>query len=271
MYAITYAAAIPDEVSRHKRYGLLQPLDIPYRPWTSMSMDFVTALPESDGYTQIWVIVDHLTKMAHFIPLRTGEGSDEGSSESPVKDLAKASSGRCRLPSIHPSTEEWSDREDKRDSGGVQHAGNAMDSTCRVDGYQPSFRVGDMVMIDARHFATKRPSKKLDHKKIGPVRMTALIGKRAVRVELPPTMRKTHILCRSKSDARSKHIRGRSRSEVRKKHILCRSKSEVRKKHILCRSKSEARRKHIRGRSRSEVRKKHILCRSRSEAETKHI
>jgi hypothetical protein len=63
-------------------------------------MDFITALPESDGYTQIWVIVDGLTKMAHFIPLRTGEGSDEGSSESPVKDLAKASSGRCRLPSI---------------------------------------------------------------------------------------------------------------------------------------------------------------------------
>jgi hypothetical protein len=58
---------------------------------------------------------------------------------------------------------------------------------------QPSFKVGDMVMIDARHFATKRPSKKLDHKQIGPVRITALIGKRAVRVELPPTMRPGNI------------------------------------------------------------------------------
>jgi hypothetical protein len=74
-----------DEVSRHRRYGLLQPLDIPYRPWTSISMDFITALPESDSYTQIWVIVDRLTKMAHFIPLRVNEGS----SESPVEDLAK--------------------------------------------------------------------------------------------------------------------------------------------------------------------------------------
>jgi hypothetical protein len=43
-----------DKVSRHRRYGLLQPLEIPYRPWTSISMDFITALPESDGYTQIW-------------------------------------------------------------------------------------------------------------------------------------------------------------------------------------------------------------------------
>jgi hypothetical protein len=48
-------------------------------------MDFITALPESDGYTQIWVIVDRLTKMAHFIPLRVSEGS----SESSVEDLAK--------------------------------------------------------------------------------------------------------------------------------------------------------------------------------------
>jgi hypothetical protein len=58
---------------------------------------------------------------------------------------------------------------------------------------QPSFKVGDMVMIDARYFATKRPSKKLDHKKIGPVRITALVGKRAVRVELPPTMRQHNV------------------------------------------------------------------------------
>jgi hypothetical protein len=50
-----------------------------------------------------------------------------------------------------------------------------------------------MVMINDRHFATKRPSKKLDHKKIGPVRITALIGKRAVRVELPPTMRQHNV------------------------------------------------------------------------------
>jgi hypothetical protein len=46
-------------------------------------MDFITALPESDGYTQIWVIVDRLTKMTHFIPLRTGADG-----ELPVRDLA---------------------------------------------------------------------------------------------------------------------------------------------------------------------------------------
>jgi hypothetical protein len=72
-----------DKTSRHKRYGLLQPLDIPYRPWTSILMDFITTLPELHGFSQIWVIVDRLTKMAHFIPLRTGSDG-----ELPVRDLA---------------------------------------------------------------------------------------------------------------------------------------------------------------------------------------
>jgi hypothetical protein len=58
---------------------------------------------------------------------------------------------------------------------------------------QPKFRVGDKVMIDARNFKTKRPSKKLDHKKIGPVRIVKLIGKRAVRVELPTSMKQHNV------------------------------------------------------------------------------
>jgi hypothetical protein len=50
---------------------LLQPLEIPYAAWTSISTDFITQLPESQGYTQIMVVVDRFTKMAHFIGLRT--------------------------------------------------------------------------------------------------------------------------------------------------------------------------------------------------------
>ena len=55
---------------RHAPYGLLQPREIPTKPWESISMDFVTDLPESNGYDAIWVVVDRLTKMAHFIPCR---------------------------------------------------------------------------------------------------------------------------------------------------------------------------------------------------------
>ena len=52
-----------------KPSGLLQPLPIPSRPWSSISMDFIEGLPKSNQYTTIMVVVDRFTKYAHFIPL----------------------------------------------------------------------------------------------------------------------------------------------------------------------------------------------------------
>jgi len=48
-----------------------QPLEVPYVAWTSISGNFITQLPESQGQTQIMVVVDRFTKMAHFISLAT--------------------------------------------------------------------------------------------------------------------------------------------------------------------------------------------------------
>ncbi|KAL0560548.1 hypothetical protein IC582_000953 [Cucumis melo] len=49
--------------------GLLQPLSVPGWKWESVSMDFITGLPKTlKGYTVIWVVVDRLTKSAHFVP-----------------------------------------------------------------------------------------------------------------------------------------------------------------------------------------------------------
>ena len=52
---------------RHGRYGLLQPNEVPDQPWRSIAMDFITDLPDSDGYDTILVVIDHLTKMSLFI------------------------------------------------------------------------------------------------------------------------------------------------------------------------------------------------------------
>lgn len=49
--------------------GLLQPLPVPSRPWTHISVDFVTGLPNSAGNTVILTIVDRFSKMAYFVPL----------------------------------------------------------------------------------------------------------------------------------------------------------------------------------------------------------
>ena len=53
---------------RQKPQGLLQPLPIPDRPWSSLSMDFIEKLPNASGYDCILVIVDRLTKMSVFLP-----------------------------------------------------------------------------------------------------------------------------------------------------------------------------------------------------------
>ena len=59
--------------AEHQRpAGNLQPLDIPQWKWENITMDFVVGLPKTkEGHDTIWVIVDRLTKSAHFLPVRT--------------------------------------------------------------------------------------------------------------------------------------------------------------------------------------------------------
>jgi hypothetical protein len=52
--------------------GLLQPLSFPAWKWEDISMDFIVGLPlTGHTFNSIWIIIDRLTKSAHFIPVHT--------------------------------------------------------------------------------------------------------------------------------------------------------------------------------------------------------
>lgn len=58
---------------RDQYNGKLQPLPVPDQPWEDIAMDFVTGLPESNGCDAIFVVIDRLTKMRHYIACKAGE------------------------------------------------------------------------------------------------------------------------------------------------------------------------------------------------------
>ncbi|GJT22234.1 retrotransposon protein, putative, ty3-gypsy subclass [Tanacetum coccineum] len=63
------------KIEHQRASGLLQPLEIPLWKWDEISMDFVTGLPTTQKrHDAIWVVVDRLTKSAHFLPIRKNYG-----------------------------------------------------------------------------------------------------------------------------------------------------------------------------------------------------
>ncbi|KAI3825229.1 hypothetical protein L1987_06707 [Smallanthus sonchifolius] len=59
------------KAEHQKPYGKIQPLEMPKWKWEHITMDFIMKLPKTaKGHDTIWVVVDRLTKSAHFLPIR---------------------------------------------------------------------------------------------------------------------------------------------------------------------------------------------------------
>nr|CAD1835588.1 unnamed protein product [Ananas comosus var. bracteatus] len=68
------------QVKAERRFpaGKLQSLPIPVWKWENIAMDFIIGLPRSQaGHDTIWVIVDRLTKSAHFLPIHATWSGDK--------------------------------------------------------------------------------------------------------------------------------------------------------------------------------------------------
>ncbi|XP_070050485.1 uncharacterized protein, partial [Nicotiana tomentosiformis] len=60
------------KIEHQKPSGLIQNIEIPTWKWEVINMDFIIGLPRSyHKFDSIWVIVDRLTKSAHFLPVKT--------------------------------------------------------------------------------------------------------------------------------------------------------------------------------------------------------
>ncbi|CAN6721409.1 unnamed protein product [Malus baccata var. baccata] len=70
-YVSRYVICQQVKAERKKPFGLMQPLHVPQWNWENITMDFVYKLPRTQNvHDGIWVIVDRLTKSAHFILVR---------------------------------------------------------------------------------------------------------------------------------------------------------------------------------------------------------
>jgi hypothetical protein len=57
---------------------LLKPLEMPTWKFENITMDFVVGLPRSPrGKDAIWVVIDRLTKVAHFLPMKTNNSASD--------------------------------------------------------------------------------------------------------------------------------------------------------------------------------------------------
>jgi hypothetical protein len=72
IYVALYDVCQRVKAEHQRPAGLLQPLKLPEWKCEEIGMNFIVGLPRThDGYDSIWVIVDRLTKVAHFIPMKT--------------------------------------------------------------------------------------------------------------------------------------------------------------------------------------------------------
>nr|GEV75101.1 putative reverse transcriptase domain-containing protein [Tanacetum cinerariifolium] len=151
---------------------LVQPM-IPEWKWDNIMMDFITKLPKSpQGFDTIWVIVDRLTKSAHFLPIREND---------PLDKLARLYLKRIVARHGIPR---------------IQAAQDRQKSYADLKQKLMEFEVGDRVMLKVSPWkGVVRFGKwgKLNPRYVGPFKVLAKVGTISYRLELPQGLSRVHL------------------------------------------------------------------------------
>ncbi|QRV91922.1 Transposon Tf2-12 polyprotein [Ceratobasidium sp. AG-Ba] len=67
-YVSNCKSCIRNKHSNQVLPGLLNPIELPSRPWDHINYNLITGLPESEGFDAILTVVDRMSRMVHFIP-----------------------------------------------------------------------------------------------------------------------------------------------------------------------------------------------------------
>nr|GFA32154.1 putative reverse transcriptase domain-containing protein [Tanacetum cinerariifolium] len=199
--------------------------DIATYKWDNITMDFVTKLPKAQsGNDTIWVVVDQLTKSAHFLPIKETDHMDKlarlylkevvmryGIPVSIICDRDPSCPIRGTLWSEVRSPVCWAKVEDAQLTGPelihettekivqikqrIQAARDRQKSYADIRCKPLEFQVGDRVMLKVSpwkgvvHFGKRG---KLNPRYIGPFKVLAKVGTVAYRLELPEQLSRVH-------------------------------------------------------------------------------
>ncbi|GKB64892.1 putative reverse transcriptase domain-containing protein, partial [Tanacetum coccineum] len=110
MYVSKCLTCAKVKVEHQKPSGLLQQPEIPIWKWERITMDFVSGLLRTpSGYDTIWVIVDRLTKSAHFLPMNKID-SIEKHTRLYLKEIEALGTNLDMSTAYHPQTDGQSER-----------------------------------------------------------------------------------------------------------------------------------------------------------------
>ncbi|GJW50476.1 putative reverse transcriptase domain-containing protein [Tanacetum coccineum] len=189
--------------AEHQRpSGLLQQPEIPEWKWEKIAMDFITKLPRSSsGHDVIWVIVDRLTKSAHFLAIREDYSMEKLARF--WKMMQKALGTRLDMSTTyHPQTDGQSEHTIQTlkdilracviDFGGSWNIHFPLAEFSYNNSYHSSIRCAPFEALYGRTCSVVWKERKLAPRFLGPFEILERIGPVAYRLRLPEELSSVH-------------------------------------------------------------------------------